>query len=571
MTNLTTTGAPTARSSHAAVYDAANNRMLTFMGWNGSVYYSDIYSLSLTSGSEAWLLKSSTLDGINGSPRYGFSAVYDNANQRAIAFGGYGESTSGLYYPINESLSIELPSSGTLYYDGISSLVNLMAGDGSMSAYDSDNHQMIRFGGYSRIYDTNNPEDTGYHINETWSYGVDDTKENYNAWSNISPYISPASREVCSLIYDSANKRAIMWGGLSYNQNSSFNDTWSMSLDSTSSNYKKWIRVLTTGTAPSRRWGAAAIYDPDNERMVLFGGAEDTLSSGITTYNNVFTLSLTPGSEAWSSNGLGLTIGGTAPSGRFQSTPVYDPDNIRMLVYGGQTGANSYTNQLYELAWTGGAPNTMTWTSRTPSYSPSMAVRRGQTAVYQGDFSDKRMIIFGGWDGTTHYNEVWNFNITNPTVTASLITTVGTPPAVRRSHNAIYDSINQRMIIEGGRGSSTPVNFFDDFWSLSLGSSTSGWTWNQINPNTYLKTSVNVSGLTNNTAYHWQAWSTGSTAGDTSKISFGSNAESAYDFIIGTVTGGGSGIKTVNGLNFEYVKTMNGLIIANVKSVDGLE
>jgi hypothetical protein len=527
--------APAARSGHDMIYDATNQRMITVMGWNGTTYYNDIYELTLpNSGSFVWTNKT-TADGTLPPKRRSHSVIYDSTNEALITFGG----TDRLFMS-NQPVYVDLTQSSSLYYSELAPTVNLMAGDGSNSVYDSDNHQMIRWGGYGRNYDTSDPEATGYHFNETWTYGLDSSNGDYNHWTNITPGIAPLGREVSSVIYDSANKRVVFFGGLGYNQDEPLNDTWVMSMDSSNSSYKKWVRLLPSGTPPSKRWGASAIYDPTNQRMIVFGGR--LIGESTTHYYDVYILSLTSGSEAWSQPSLG----GTGPTqGLFQSTAIYEPSYTRMLILAGQQGAGSFSNKLWELRWDNGTPNSMVWTERTPSYSPSFAARRGHVAEYDSLYD--RMVVIGGWDGTNHYNDVWSFDVSSLTITATNISPSGTAPVVRRSHNGIYDPINQRMIIEGGRGALSPVNFLSDFWELTLPDGTSGWKWTQLTPMTYLKTSVSVPSLTNNTGYHWQAWSTGSISGDTVKVSYGGNAETASDFIIGTIIGGSTGIKYWNG------------------------
>ena len=92
-----------------------------------------------------------------------------------------------------------------------------------------------------------------------------------------------------------------------------------------------------------------------------------------------------------------------------------------------------------------------------------------------------------------------------------------------------YDSANDRMIIFGGRRAGEA--FLDDTWSISLGSSPA---WTRLDPDVQVPVSVPVSSLTNNTGYHWQSWITGD-IGDSTKVSYGGNPETAEDFIIGTL------------------------------------
>jgi len=136
------------------------------------------------------------------------------------------------------------------------------------------------------------------------------------------------------------------------------------------------------------------------------------------------------------------------------------------------------------------------------------------------------MVIFGGYDGTNVYNDVWELTLpASGDGTWTQLSPTGYPPSKRRSISAAYDSVNDRMIIFGGRD----INyFFGDTWALSLGASPA---WTNLQPQVMVPVSVAVTGLTAGTSYHWQAWVTDS-GGDSTKVSYGGNLESAADFTV---------------------------------------
>ena len=86
-TRLTPSGsAPAARSSHTAIYDTANQRMIVFGGSGYAGSFNDAWTLSL-SATPAWTQL--TPSGSTPAARIGHTAIYDSAQQRMIVFAGY--------------------------------------------------------------------------------------------------------------------------------------------------------------------------------------------------------------------------------------------------------------------------------------------------------------------------------------------------------------------------------------------------------------------------------------------------------------------------------------------------
>ena len=114
-------------------------------------------------------------------------------------------------------------------------------------------------------------------------------------------------------------------------------DTWAMTL----SGEPTWSELTTSGTPPAGRNGHSAIYDPLRDRMVVFGGGNN---SG--RRNDLWELSLREG-LAWSE----LTPSGTVPPERYGQASIYDPIGDRMVMFGGMEGTNEFTSDLWVLNW----------------------------------------------------------------------------------------------------------------------------------------------------------------------------------------------------------------------------
>src|SRR5581483_9103274 len=88
---------PAVRVAHSAVYDVASNRMIVMGGRSGSVQLNDVWVLSNANGlggPPSWM---QLLPGGTPPPPRGLhAAVYDAATNRMIIFGG-GTGTGGSY------------------------------------------------------------------------------------------------------------------------------------------------------------------------------------------------------------------------------------------------------------------------------------------------------------------------------------------------------------------------------------------------------------------------------------------------------------------------------------------
>ena len=103
-----------------------------------------------------------------------------------------------------------------------------------------------------------------------------------------------------------------------------------------------WTAIPVTGTIPAVRDEHAAIYDPVNQRMVVYSGLD--CSTGRTGLGDVQALSL--GSTAtWSD----ITPTGNSPVGRYNHSGIYDPVNQRMVIFGGATSSTQINDVLLTM------------------------------------------------------------------------------------------------------------------------------------------------------------------------------------------------------------------------------
>ncbi len=165
-----------------------------------------------------------------------------------------------------------------------------------------------------------------------------------------------------------------------------------------------------------------------------------------------------------------LSGGKNNPTGRGEQGAVFDPCNQRVILFGGNDqqpeqcasfGAKNYLADTwgYSLEYEN-------WYRIETETSPSA---RGRF-TYAFDTKRKNMIIFGGRfragssGNYTMYNETWSFNVV--TDEWKQISTKGSTPIARINSGMVYDEANDRFIMFGGNSSANGLSFtpLNDTW-----------------------------------------------------------------------------------------------------------
>ncbi|MGH7454930.1 MAG: Kelch repeat-containing protein, partial [bacterium] len=123
---------------------------------------------------------------------------------------------------------------------------------------------------------------------------------------------------------------------------------------------------------------------------------------------------------------------------------------------------------LAVLIDTGRAQN---WLQLTPASGNAPAPRSNAAAIY--DSLNHRMVIFGGKSASGNLNDVWAFDLRNNSW-SELTPTSGSAPAPRFTANGVYNPATQQLIIWSGQG----ATFFNDVWAFDLCTK----SWSQFTP-----------------------------------------------------------------------------------------
>jgi hypothetical protein len=185
---------PYQRSGHAAIYDAAHDRMLVFGGGtsDGS-FLNDVWSLSL-GDAPAWTQLSPA--GATPIERVHPTALYDSLRARMLVFGGMANGVD-----LNDTWALSLGDSPAW-------TENTPAGSpptgrsGHTAVYDPRRDRMLVFGGLGgSITD----------LGETWELALSGT----TAWRQLAPAGGPpAGGQLHAAIFDPPRDRMLVFGGV---------------------------------------------------------------------------------------------------------------------------------------------------------------------------------------------------------------------------------------------------------------------------------------------------------------------------------------------------------------------
>ena len=169
-------------------------------------------------------------------------------------------------------------------------------------AYDSVGRQLFMFGGLDASGDRN----------DLWAYSADS-----NQWAQINPSgQAPNPRHGHTATFDPLRRRIIVIAGQS---GRFFGDAWAYDIQGNA-----WIQLSENSSGPSPRYGHSAIYDPKRDRIVISHG----FTSEQGRFDDTWALDLT--NNSW------RDISPAArPLRRCLHHAVYVPQNDQMLLYGG--------------------------------------------------------------------------------------------------------------------------------------------------------------------------------------------------------------------------------------------
>jgi hypothetical protein len=331
-TRLCPSNAPPGRSGAASAYDESNDRLIVFGGKLEDG----------TDSAETWVLSNATgrggapmwslLDSGSGpSARFRAAAGFDPGGNRLIVHGGCsGECASSLRD--TWVMTLTTPPEWTALPDAPA------ARSGAASAFDETTGRLILFGGM----------EAGVPLGDLWVL-KDSNGLGAPEWEVLSfSGGPPAPRSDASAHLDPATNRMVLFGGrLAGDEVSS--ETWILENANGLSGAPRWSELAPSGEAPAGRWGAASLYDPGANRLVVFGGS----GSGYDSSENAVGSDLWMLSEANASGAtpawVKLSPENGPPAPRLLAANAYSASEGRLIVAFGENNRRATPSRLDDL------------------------------------------------------------------------------------------------------------------------------------------------------------------------------------------------------------------------------
>ncbi len=130
---------------------------------------------------------------------------------------------------------------------------------------------------------------------DLWSFDIAD-----GAWEEHRPIAAPEPRLFHSMLYDGARDRLVVFGGADETAFADvpryFSNLWAYDIEA-----GEWVEIAASGSGPAGRFWSSVVHDESSDRYVLFGGHDPgTLQSGDATLGNLNdTWAFEPGTGRW--------------------------------------------------------------------------------------------------------------------------------------------------------------------------------------------------------------------------------------------------------------------------------
>ena len=289
--------------------------------------------------------------------RLGHRMFYDPIREKVMLYGGAKWDSRYTYY--NDLWEYD-PDSG-LWYEIQTS--NTPPGRfNSMVTYIPERHELFMFGGYT----------SSDRVSDTWILDLE-TME----WTELDPVDYPSPRSDASVSYDLENDVVILFSGYRRDEVKT-QQTWVYSFKE-----ENWVEMFPENP-PLHQYGHYMVYVPETGQHLMYPGHWSVVSGTATTSHG-------HGGNIWEykypENEWIEHSADPRPAGRYWGNVVYDPDENRIVLFGGHGSREFDDTWSYDVS-------TYTWEPATQSDPPA---KRGSSNMAY-DPGNKVFVLFGGID-----------------------------------------------------------------------------------------------------------------------------------------------------------------------------
>jgi hypothetical protein len=206
-----------------------------------------------------------------------------------------------------------------------------------------------------------------------------------------------------------------------------------------------WVQLNPGGTPPTPRAGHAASYDPTKNTMTIFGGT-DCNGNYLADAWALSNANGTGGTPKWKQ----LTPSGGPPSGRAYMSSAFNGSANTLTIYGGTNGpGSSFLSDVWLLSGANGTTKTSSWTQLSPSGTAPPA-RYGAATVY--DSTNNRMIVNSGNTPQGLLGDTWVLQNTDNQGGTPTWLQLATAHAGSQLyyHSGVYDPVTNQMVVFAG-------------------------------------------------------------------------------------------------------------------------
>jgi hypothetical protein len=311
---------------------------------------------------------------------------------------------------------------------------------GHSAVLDVLSNRMIIFGGGG----------TGGERNDTWALSLSDL-ESPPHWTQIETQGTlPLSRQGQTAVWDAIGHRMILFSGARGGVMAPFAETWQLDFGFTP---PKWTKLAFSGATPPARWWHAAVFDPSQRRMVVFGG--DTKTRFL---NDLWVLDLND-TPTWTQ----LTPTGTLPGARALHSLALDEKNDRIIVFGGDASSGYDYNDVWALS----LADPTRW-DLVMAGGSSLAIpeqRSRHVAAY--DTLNDRMLVYGGCSDGNQI-DLWSFSDRPGPPHWTQLSAPGGPPRQRCGRTAVLDQARGAWILYGGTAGAASNTLWNLRWDVPV-------------------------------------------------------------------------------------------------------